>query len=81
MADSLEHVPNQILLMIKSATTDQEAAEAIAKSGATIVKQASNGRLRSILIEAKNIESTIEQLKLSNCFDAIQPNYVSKIPE
>ncbi len=81
MPDSPPDVPNQILLMIKSATSDQEAAAAIAKCGGAIIKQNSNGRLRSVLIEAKDIESTIEQLKLSNCFDAIQPNYISKIPE
>jgi hypothetical protein len=78
MPDSPEHEPNQILAMVQQGVSEKEAKNAIADAGGSIVKTSSNGRLTVILIHSTNVESTMEQLKKSNRFEAVQLNYVSK---
>lgn len=77
MTDNAKYVPNQILAMVKSEVSDKDAEAAIGSAGGSIVKTTSNGRLRAILITAADVESAMEKLKSSNCFDAIQLNYLS----
>ncbi len=79
MPDLPEHEPNQILAMVQQGVSEQDAKNAIAVAGGSIIKTSSNGRLTAILIYSTNIESTMEQLKKSNCFEALQLNYVSKL--
>ncbi len=78
MPDAPEHEPNQILAMIQPGVSEQDAKNAIADAGGSIVKTTSNGRLTAILIHSTDIETTMEHLKNSNCFQAVQLNYVSK---
>lgn len=78
MTDKPDYVPHEILVMIKSDVSDQDAHKAIANAGGTVVRQNSNGRLRSVLLEASSVETTLKKLEQSSCFDAIQRNYRSK---
>lgn len=73
------HVPNQILVMVKAGVSVEDANGAIEKAGGRNIKTTSNGRLTAILIQAENMQETMEQLKKSNYFDAVQLNYESSI--
>lgn len=63
--------------MVKSEISDEDAQTAIDSAGGSIVNLTSNGRLRAILIHAADVETAMEKLRHSNCFDAIQLNYLS----
>jgi uncharacterized protein YlbG (UPF0298 family) len=81
MPDSPEHEPNQILAMVQEGVTEQDAKKAVANAGGSVLKTSSNGRLTAILVGSTNIESTMQRLKDSNCFQAVQLNHVSKHQE
>lgn len=78
MTDSPPHEPNQILAMVRQGVPEEDAKKAIVDAGGSVINISSNGRLTAILIRSNTIESTIEQLKNSNCFQAVQLNYLSK---
>ncbi|CAN5445497.1 hypothetical protein BH10CYA1_BH10CYA1_44460 [soil metagenome] len=78
MPDSPEHEPNQILAMVKQGVTEENAKNAITDAGGSILKTSSNGRLTAILIHTSNIESTMKHLINSDCFQAVQLNYLNK---
>jgi len=72
------HVPNQILALLKQGVVEQDAKNAVLGAGGTVIKTSSNGRLTAILIGSNDIESTMDSLRKSNCFESIQLNNVSK---
>ncbi len=78
MTDSPPHEPNQILAMVRQGVNDEDAKKAIEDAGGSVINISSNGRLTAMLIRSNTVESTIEQLKNSNCFQAVQLNYLSK---
>lgn len=78
MTDSPTHEPNQILAMVRQGVNEEDAKKAIIDAGGSVLKISSNGRLTAILIDSHTVENTIEKLKDSNCFQAVQLNYLSK---
>ncbi|MBS1955386.1 MAG: hypothetical protein JST89_14470 [Cyanobacteria bacterium SZAS-4] len=77
MNDSPAHEPNQILAMLRQGVSEDDAKKAIVDAGGSVLNISSNGRLTAILIDSKTVKNTIEQLKNSNCFQAVQLNYLS----
>jgi hypothetical protein len=73
-----DHVPNQILAMLKQDVSEGEAQKVINDSGGTVVKVTSNERLIAMLIEAENLTTVMERLELSKKFEALQLNYLTK---
>lgn len=78
MTDSPPHEPNQILAMVRQNVSEEDAKKAIIEAGGSVLNISSNGRLTAILIDSPTVDSTIEKLKNSNCFQAVQLNYLSK---
>lgn len=77
MTDSSTHEPNQILAMIQQGVSEEDAKKAVADAGGSIINISTNGRLTVILIDSNSVESTIEHLQNSHCFQAVQLNYRS----
>ena len=77
MQDNTNHVPNQILAMLKAGLQEADVKTTVANAGGTVIKTTSNGKLTAILINVENVDKAMEILQKSGQFEAIQLNYLS----
>lgn len=73
-----EHVPNQILGMLKQGTSEEDAHSAVHNAGGSILKTITNGRLTALLIQTANIDTTMTLLQATNFFESLQLNRISR---